>query len=352
MVEKAKKKLADMQANAEQSLANENETQAESEVNAETETGTDVRDEVEKPSEVDGSAQKKEAVNEAIETVNLTDSLESSSSDLECTNGNAADTEQSATQQNEDQENKEEDNQMDDSSSETEQHVDEPNETADAVIDVDSEQNQNEQNSVELIENCDSPQQSESQTEQHDEDSNDITAATTHEGAVETDFTENEAQSMDDNSNDADNANACEDGAGEHSDGEKDNHGEITSTNENEAENDVEMTEANADEENTASSSDKMDCESMNSGAESVNDLNDVDNIIMAATDDIVNEVIANDDDSTDVAEIVLEETVDDLNGCNQLTDVICDPQCPQLDVASLFDNGDLENISSPEAFN
>lgn len=254
------------------------------------------------------------------------------------------------------------------------------------------------------------PQLPESQAEQNENcepanvhDENSSVGATT---AEQTDFTENEAQPIDDNSNDGGGLpEQC--------------HGEITSTNddehnENDETDDIEMHEI-VDDENTATIDKNDGCDESNDvdnnettnntdnnqvtndekddGHENddVDDNNDDDvdgDIINAIVDiaDVSDEVIANEEVITEemvIADdcIALEETVgggsgsgvdgvndhpanemdsifSDLSDCNQLVNDVTEDishvisTSESLDVASLLESGDFENISSPEAFN
>lgn len=388
MTQKAKQKLSEVEKQAaEQSKENETEAQNENQEEEEGKEAEDVDVEGdEKLDQQEPNANEKEANQEhdTTETVNLIDSVEEINSDLECTNSNVADAEQSSdTQPNENQaeETENKDHQIDGekTTSQIEQIMDKENETVDA------------NDSVELIESeMDHSGGPESRsTEENDDNSSDDVIETTHKEAMETDFTENEAQSMDDNSNDADDASGhggTGNVVGDNAPPEEHADAEITSTNEN----DIEMAqEPSVNEETTASSTDKTndenDCDSNHSANSDA--LNEVDEIIAASADDIVNEVIANVEEviadpatvaglDEEVECIALEETVDDGNGadnqnsttanetesifsdlsdCNQLvTEEISNviSTSASLDVAALLNSEDFENISSPEAFN
>lgn len=132
-------------------------------------------------------------------------------------------------------------------------------------------------------------------------------------------------------------------------------------------ENDVELNETENDVE-------MNDNDKTNNQEESVdNEINEVaknDSVVVIADDSVSNdmvaeeiitdemvaeEIIGDEMDAEDEDEVIAEnESIYDLSDCNQLvneeiSDVIS--TSATLDVASLLESGDFENISSPESF-
>lgn len=369
MVEKARQKLVEAQA-AEKSQHIDTEVHAEADCGIDKTQQQDTMDtetHENQAQEEEGSVTQmaSKTIDEVAETVDLDDSIVSIDSDLECSTSNVSDANTSTSKDKEKQggEEEEEEETHDEPTKETEPSADKSNETP--------ERN----NDAELME-CDAspPQQPESQAEQiencepevaHDENS-----------VEQTDFTENEAQSIDDNSND---------GGGLPEKVPEQCHDEITSTNEdenNETTDDVGMQDDDTMDKNDA-------CDASNNADD--NELTNEENDIDAIVNDVANEVIASEEMVMADDCVALEETVatgngesagdgggggsvesdandqpanetesifSDLSDCNQLVNDVNEDisnvisTSASLDVASLLESGDFENISSPEAFN
>lgn len=364
-MEKAKQKMNAMLKQAAEEQAESVETEKETHIEPQSEIDGPQPQQSTEPVANETDANQKQSVqeasvsktsNDAAEIVNLDDSVESNNdSDVECTNSNVADADQLPLQKEVDQQNGEigeiEDDEQPSASQPSSQK--ERNEEVEAEKDV-----QNKSDLIELIEDDDDdelPQQPESQTEPNE------TNGDVHE-EVQTDFTENEAKSIDDN-DDNSNSNDCGDKEDAPNDTE---HGEITSTNETVDDNDAVAIDAIA-----ASPENDIDA------VEPINLLEETDDMQFIAeevitTDDAV-EILANDvviaaDDCVALEETVGEDTGGGSGSNEQQTnDVLILPELgddlvteeindvistsASLDVSTLLESGDFENISSPEAF-
>lgn len=375
LVEKAMKKLKGDQV--ENAKPTEQTQEQPIEIESESETS---KERIDDEHVLKNPDQSKEIDTEEPECTNTTPSKENSSSNEEIINLDETD---DGKQKNDSEDNEENEKNGENEENKENGEIEENEVTGEVGKEIEEAENGDEEN-VDNEKDIETPKEVESMVNDKEQDvecieneaqepeslddSGEMSSSPTANTNEVANFNENEAKSTDNNS-DCDKAEAPV----------QESHSEITSTsmasdssNEAVAEvsngNDVEMNEAENDVGMDDNDNDKTNDqeENVDNGVHEVaeddsvvviGDETDCDDILaeQIITDEMVaEEIIGNEMDADDDEVIAENDSIYDLSECDQLvseeiSDVIS--TSATLDVASLLESGDFENISSPESF-